>query len=324
MEARVLTYGGIVQSLKVPDRNGHFDDVVLGFEKLEDYANNGAYIGALIGRCCNRIANGEFKLDDITYHLPINNPPNCLHGGARGFDKVVWAANPIQTAEGPALQLTHLSEDGEQGFPGNLSVTAVYSVTDDNALQVEFTATTDKKTVCNLTHHSYFNLRGSGTILDEVVYINADKFTPVNANLIPTGELRSVEGSPFDFRTPTPIGARINEADDEQIKFARGYDVNWVLNHLNGQFELAASLHDPFSGRLMEVYTTAPGMQFYSGNFLDGTLAGKNGWVYNFRDACCFEPQNFPDAPNHPNFPSPELKPGETYRHKIAYKFLTR
>jgi aldose 1-epimerase len=328
MEARIITYGGIVQLLKVPDRNGRFDDVVLGFDDLNGYTNdnyvrNCPYFGALIGRYGNRIANGKFTLDDATYHLPVNNPPNSLHGGINGFDKVVWTAKPMMTANGSSLQLTYLSKDGEEGFPGNLSVAAVYTVTEDNALQLKFTATTDRDTVCNLTHHSYFNLRGSGTILDEMVYINADKFTPVYANLIPTGELRPVKATPFNFLTPTAIGARINETSNEQIKFANGYDHNWAINHPPGQLGLAASLYDPASGRKMEVYTTAPGMQFYTGNFLDGTLAGKGGRVYQFRDACCFEPQHFPDSPNHPDFPSCKLKPGEIYHNTIIYKFST-
>ena len=322
-EARILTYGGIVQSLKVPDRNGNFGDVVLGFDDFDGYIKNDPHFGALIGRYGNRIAKGKFTLHGVTYTLALNNGPNHLHGGNKGFDKKVWKAMSLLTPDGPALQLTYFSKDGEEGYPGNLSVTAVYTVTEDDALKLEFTATTDKDTVCNLTHHSYFNLRGSGNILDHVVYINADQFTPVDSTLIPTGELRPVAGTPFDFRTPTAIGARINDTNYDQIKFANGYDDNWVLNHPPGKLGLAARVSEPTTGRVMEVWTTAPGLQFYTGNFLDGTLTGKGGWVYQFRDGFCFEPQGFPDSPNHPSFPSTGLKPGETYHNTILYKFST-
>ena len=323
MEATIMTYGGIVTSLKVPDKNGKFGDVVLGYDNLGGYLTNNPYFGALIGRYGNRIAKGQFTLDGQTYTLAINNGPNHLHGGLKGFDKVVWKASPIETNSGSGLQLNYLSKDGEEGYSGNLSVTAVYTVTKKNELQVEFTAKTDKKTVCNLTHHSYFNLRGSGDILDHVVQINADKMTPVDSTLIPTGELKPVNGTPLDFRKPTAIGARIHETNDDQIKFANGYDHNFVLNKQSGEFRQAAMVVEPESGRVMEVWTTAPGMQFYTGNFLDGTLTGKGGWVYKFRDAFCFEPQHFPDSPNHPNFPTTELKPGETYKNMIVYKFST-
>jgi aldose 1-epimerase len=324
MEARIMTYGGIVNSLKVLDKSGNFGDVVLGYDNLDGYIKTTPYFGALIGRYGNRIAGGQFTLDGVTYTLATNNPPNHLHGGVKGFDKVVWTAKPMMTADGPALQLTYLSKNGEEGYPGDLSVMAIYTVTEDNALRVEFTATTDKDTVCNLTHHSYFNFHGSGDVLGHIVYINADKFTPVNANLIPTGGLRPVDGTPFDFRQPTAIGARINDTNDEQIKFANGYDNNWVLNHAAGQLGLAARVSEPTSGRVMEVWTTAPGMQFYTGNFLDGTITGKGRWVYQFRDGFCMEPQGFPDAPNHPDFPSTELKLGETYKSMIIYKFSTQ
>ena len=328
-EARIMTYGGIVQSLKVPDKSGHFADVVLGFDNLEGYVNpnyvkNCPYFGALIGRYGNRIANGQFTLEGKTYHLPKNNGPNCLHGGIVGFDKVVWTARPMDTSEGPALILTYLSKDGEEGFPGNLMVTAIYTLTDDNALKLEFSATTDKPTVVNLTHHSYFNLKGQGNgdILHHQVYINADKFTPVDSNLIPTGELRPVAGTPFDFLTPTAIGARINDTNNEQIKYAGGYDDNWVLNKpAPGALSLAARVVEPTTGRTMEVWTTSPGMQFYTGNFLDGTLTGKDGKVYKHRYAFCMEPQHYPDSPNHPDFPTTELKPGQTYHNTIIYKF---
>lgn len=330
-EARIITYGGIVQSLKVPDKNGHFDDVVLGFDNLDGYVNdnyikNCPYFGALIGRYGNRIANGKFSLAGRTYTLAQNNGPNCLHGGIVGFDKVVWTARPMDTLAGPALILTYLSKDGEEGFPGNLMVTAIYTLTDDNALKLEFTATTDKPTVVNLTHHSYFNLKGQGNgdILDHKVYINADRFTPVDSTLIPTGELQPVAGTPFDFRTPTAIGARINDTNNEQIKFAGGYDDNWVLDKpAPDALSLAARVVEPTTGRTMEVWTTSPGMQFYTGNFLDGTLTGKDGKVYRHRYAFCMEPQHYPDSPNHPEFPTTELKPGQTYHNTIIYKFGT-
>ena len=329
MEARIMTYGGIVTSLKVPDKNGKLGDVVLGFDNLDGYLNPSyakasPYFGALIGRYGNRIANGRFSLDGHEYNVVTNNGANCLHGGPEGFDKRVW--NVVKAdigSDGPQLKLTYLSKDGEEGFPGNLSVTAVYTVTKDNALKVQFTATTDKDTVCNLTHHSYFNLRGSGDNLDHVLYINANKFTPVDSALIPTGELRPVAGTPFDFLTPTAVGARINNTNDDQVKFANGYDDNWVLNKQGNELSLAARVSEPTSGRVMEVWTTAPGMQFYTGNFLDGSLTGKGGWVYQFRDALAMEPQGFPDSPNHPSFPTTELKPGETYHNTILYKFST-
>ncbi len=321
MEATIMTYGGIVTSLKVPDKNGKIGDVVLGYDNLDGYLTNNPYFGALIGRYGNRIAKGRFTLDGQTCALATNNDANHLHGGLKGFDKVVWKASPIETNSGSGLQLTYLSKDGEEGYPGNLSVTAIYTVTEKNELQIEFTATTDKSTVCNLTHHSYFNLRGVGDILGHVVQINADKMTPVDSTLIPTGELKPVGGTALDFRKPTAIGARIDETNDDQIKFANGYDHNFVLKKQPGEFRQAAIVVEPKSGRVMEVWTTASGVQFYTGNFLDGTITGKGGWVYKFRDAFCFEPQHFPDSPNHPNFPTTELKPGEIYKNMIAYKF---
>ncbi len=322
MEARISNYGGIITSLKVPDRNGNLGDVVLGYDNLEGYLKTTPYFGAMIGRYGNRIAKGQFTLDGIPYTLVTNNGPNALHGGAKGFDKVVWNANSYSTEEGPSLELTYLSKDGEEGYPGDLKVKAVYTLTQSNALRLEYTASTDKDTVLNLTQHSYFNLAGEGDVLKHVVYINADKFTPVDSTLIPTGELRSVEGTPFDFRTPTAIGARINQ-DGEQLKFANGYDQNFVLNKRMGQLALAARVTEPTTGRVLELFTTEPGLQFYTGNFLDGTITGKDGWVYQFRDAFCMEPQRFPDSPNHPNFPSAELRPGETYHHTIIYRFST-
>jgi aldose 1-epimerase len=322
-EARIMTYGGIVVSLKVPDKNGNFGDVVLGYDKLDGYLTNNPFFGALVGRYGNRIAGGKFTLAGKEYTLALNNAPNNLHGGPIGFDKRVWKATTLLTADGPVLQLTYLSKDGEEGFPGNLKVTATYTLTADNGLLLNFTATTDKATLCNLTQHSYFNLAGKGDVLNDLVYINADKFTPVDKTLIPTGELKPVEGTPFDFRKPTAVGARIN-ADDEQIKFGSGYDHNWVINKPLGKLGLVARVTDPTTGRVMEVLSTEPGVQFYTGNFLDGSITGKGGQVYQRRSGLCFEPQHYPDSPNHPQFPSAELKPGQTYQNTILYRFLVQ
>jgi aldose 1-epimerase len=319
-EARIMTYGGIVVSLKVPDKDGNFGDVVLGYDKFDDYVKNNPFFGALVGRYGNRIARGKFTLDGKEYTLAVNSGLNNLHGGPVGFDKRVWKATTLLTADGPALQLNLLSKNGDQGFPGNLNVTATYTLTADNGLLLNYTATTDKPTLCNLTQHSYFNLAGKGDVLNYLVYINADKFTPVDNALIPTGELKPVEGTPFDFRKPTAVGARIN-ADNEQIKFGSGYDHNWVVNKPLGKLGLVARVTDPTTGRVMEVLSTEPGVQFYTGNFLDGSITGKGGWVYQKRNGLCFEPQHYPDSPNHPQFPSAELKPGETYQNTILYRF---
>jgi len=322
-EARIMSYGGIVQSLKVPDRKGNLGDVVLGCDKLDGYLTKSPYFGALIGRYGNRIGGARFTLEGKTYTLATNDGPNTLHGGLKGFDKVVWKVVQADVGpQGPQLELNYLSRDGEEGFPGNLNVTAVYTLTDDNELRVDFTATTDQPTVCNLTHHSYFNLagQGNGDILGHLVYINADSFTPVDSNLIPTGEIKPVDGTPFDFRKPTAIGARIN-SDDEQIKFGPGYDHNWVINKPPGRLRLMARVCDPTSGRVMEVFSAEPGLQFYSGNFLDGSIKGKGGAVYQRRNAFCMEPQHYPDSPNQPQFPTTELKPDETYHNTIIYKF---
>ena len=326
-EARIMTYGGIVQSLKVPDRDGKFADVVLGFDSLDGYTKDSyvkscPFFGALIGRYGNRIAGGKFTLEGNTYMLETNNNGNTLHGGSKGFDKVVWTAKPVESPYGPSLVLTYISKDGEEGFPGDLVVSAVYSLTDDNGLKLEFSATTDKPTVVNLTHHSYFNLagQGNGDILSHKVYINADQTTPVNSLLIPTGELKSVEGTPFDFRTATAIGARINDPDTI-LQYGPGYDHNWVINKPLGAYGLLARVEEPNSGRVLEVYSDQPAVQFYTGNFLDGTLVGKGGAVYQRRTAFCLEPQHYPDSPNEPSFPSTELKPGEAYHTIILYKF---
>lgn len=321
-EASICNYGGLVTSLKMPDRNGNFGDVVLGYDTLADYQKSSPYFGALIGRYGNRIARGKFTLDGQEYTLATNNYPNALHGGIKGFDKVVWTPRPFMSSSGPALELTYVSKDGEEGYPGTLSVKAVYTLTEDNTLKLEYTATTDKDTVLNLTHHSYFNLAGKGTILNHVVMINADKFTPVDSTLIPTGELKPVDGTPLDFRTPTAIGARIGN-NDEQLKFGGGYDHNFVINGSMGKVRLMARVTEPTTGRVLEVLSDEPGLQFYSGNFLDGTLTGKGGWVYQYRNAFCMEPQHFPDSPNHPQFPTVELKPGQVYHNKILYRFST-
>lgn len=320
-EARIMTLGGTLVSLKTPDKSGNFADIVLGHDSVEGYLKDTAYLGALVGRYCNRIAKGKFSLNGTNYQLPMNNGDNHLHGGFHGFDRVIWTAQSRETAEGPALILNYLSKDGEEGFPGNLSVTATYTVTSDNALRLEFHATTDKETICNLTNHSYFNLRGRGDVLDYLLQINAEKFTPINSKLIPTGELRPVAGTLFDFRKPALIGAHI-QSKDEQIQFARGYDQNWVLDKPPGQLGLAARVMDKTSGRCLEVFTTAPGVQFYTGNFLEG-VPGKGGRPHNQRDAFCMEPQHFPDSPNHANFPSVVLKPGQVYQNTIIYKFST-
>jgi len=319
-EAGICNYGGLVIFLKVPDRNGHFDDVVLGYDNLADYIKDTPYFGAMIGRYGNRIAKGKFTLDGKEYTLAVNNGPNALHGGLKGFDKVVWEPRVMATLDGPSLQLRYTSKDGEEGYPGTLTVKATYTLAEDNGLKLEFTATTDKDTVLNLTQHSYFNLAGKGDILNHQVMMPADKFTPVDSTLIPTGELKPVEGTPFDFRTPTAIGARIGQ-DDEQLKFGGGYDHNWVINKPMGQLGLMGRVYEPTTGRVLEVFSTEPGLQFYTGNFLDGKLTGKGGWVYQFRNGFCMEAQHYPDSPNQPNFPSVVLKSGEVYRNTIIFKF---
>ncbi|MGE5489012.1 MAG: aldose epimerase family protein [bacterium] len=322
-EASITNYGAILVSLKTPDRNGTFGDVILGFENLDGYLGNHPFFGAIVGRYGNRIAKGQFSLDGQVYKLAVNDGPNHLHGGVKGFDKVVWQAREAGSPTEPALELKYTSKDGEEGYPGNLSVTVVYTVTADNSLRIDYTATTDKATPVNLTNHAYFNLAGEGDILGHQLTLNASRFTPTDKGLIPTGELRSVKGTPFDFTTATEIGARI-EADDEQLKFAGGYDHNFVLDSGGGTLAKAAELYDPKTGRVMEVFTTEPGVQFYTGNFLDGTLKGKGGRVYTKRSALCLETQHYPDSPNKPNFPSTILKPGAEYRTTTVYKFSAR
>jgi aldose 1-epimerase len=323
IEARIINYGGIVVSLKVPDNKGQMGDVVLGFDDLESYLTKNPYFGALIGRYGNRIAKGRFTLDGRAYKLATNNGENHLHGGLKGFDKQLWKAKPFTTKQGPALELSYVSKDGEEGYPGKLSVTVVYTLTNDNSLRIDYTATTDKDTVVNLTNHSYFNLAGSGDILSHQLIINADKFTPVDSGLIPTGELCNVKGTPFDFTAPHSIGERI-EAQAEQIVFGKGYDHNFVLNNWDKTLRQQVRVYEPTTGRVMEVFTTEPGVQFYSGNFLDGTLTGKGGKIYQRRYGFCLETQHFPDSPNHPNFPTTTLKKGETYRTTTLYRFSAK
>jgi aldose 1-epimerase len=322
-EARICTYGGIVVSIKVPDRAGQMGDVVLGYDTLAEYIKENPYFGSLIGRYGNRIAKGRFTLDGREYTLAVNNTPNHLHGGLKGFDKVVWQARAFEGEQGPVLELTYFSPDGEEGYPGNLNVKAVYTWRDDNTLRLDYTATTDAATVVNLTQHSYFNLAGGGDVLSHEVMINASRFTPVDETLIPTGELRPVDGTPFDFRQPTAIGARIQRADT-QLKYGKGYDHNWVINNPAGQLELQARVYEPTSGRVLEVLSTEPGLQFYSGNFLDGKITGKGGWKYQFRHGFCMEPQHYPNSPNQPEFPSVVLRPGHTYRNTIMYRVSVR
>lgn len=325
MEAAVTTFGAILVSLKTPDRAGKFTDIVLGFDSLDGYLAENPHFGSVVGRYGNRIAKGRFMLNGKEYVLAKNNGENHLHGGIRGFDRVVWAAKETGTKDAPALQLTYVSKDGEEGYPGTLTAVVTYTLTNDNELKLDYSATTDKDTVLNLTNHSYFNLKGQGEgdILGHEVMINADRFTPVDAGLIPTGELRSVQGTPFDFRKLTVIGSRINDPN-EQIKIGNGYDHNFVLNGPVGDMKLAAEAFEPTSGRFMQVHTTEPGLQFYTGNFLDGSIKGKGGKPYNFRYGFCMETQHFPDSPNRPDFPSTVLKPGQRYSTQTNFKFSTR
>ena len=321
VEARITNYGGIIMSLRVPDRNGNLADVVLGFDSLAEYlANPSPHFGALIGRYANRIAQGCFQLDGIEYRLDRNDGQDTLHGGASGFDKKVWT--PRELPDG-GLELQYRSEDGESGFPGNLIVTATYHLTEGNELRIDYGATTDKNTVINLTNHSYFNLKGagSGDILAHLVTLHADRFTPIDSVLIPTGELRPVAGTPFDFRNPTAIGLRIGQKD-EQLRLGNGFDHNWVLSGRGNGLALAARVEEPESGRILEVHTTEPGVQFYTANFLDGTIRGKGDKVYARRSALCLETQHFPDSPNHKDFPSTTLKPGDRFQSTTVYRFL--
>jgi aldose 1-epimerase len=324
VEARIMNLGGIIVSLKVPDRQGALGDIVLGFDTFDDYLKEHPHFGALVGRYGNRIAKGHFSLEGHDYTLAINNGANSLHGGLKGFDKQVWTAKPSEGKDGPSLQLTYVSKDGEEGYPGTLTSVVTYTLTNANELRIHYHATTDKPTVLNLTNHSYFNLAGAGNgdILGHQLTLDADKFTPVDSGLIPTGELRAVAGTPFDFRKPTAIGARI-EQPDEQLKMGGGYDHNFVLTGKAGTLRQAARVSESQSGRVMEVLTTEPGVQFYTGNFLDGTFTGKGGKKYNKRFGFCLETQHFPDSPNKPAFPSTVLRPGGAYDTTTVFRFST-
>ncbi|HJT66912.1 MAG TPA: aldose epimerase family protein [Pyrinomonadaceae bacterium] len=326
MEARITNYGGIVVSLTAPDRDGKLADVVLGYNDLDTYMRPPfPYFGAIIGRYGNRIAKGRFTLNGVEYKLAVNNGENHLHGGIKGFDKVVWTARERKTAGGPALVLNYLSKDGEEGYPGNLRTTVVYTLTNKNELRIDYTASTDKDTVTNLTHHSYFNLagEGNGDILKHNLVLRADSFIPTDAGSIPTGEIRSVAGTPFDFRKANTIGERINN-DDEQLKFGNGYDHTWVIDSPMGTLRQAAVVYEPTSGREMEVWTTEPGVQFYTGNFLDAAIIGKSGKPYPRRSGFCLETQHYPDSPNKPNFPTTTLRKGATYHSTTIYRFSAR
>ena len=305
-EVSITSYGGAITSLKTPG------DIVLGFNTLDEYVRNPRYFGALIGRHANRIARGRFSLNGVEYQLPCNNGVNHLHGGFKGFDKREWSVSEA----GNTLHLTYFSKDGEEGYPGNLTAFVDYTL-GYNELRIDYRATTDRDTIVNLTNHSYFNLRGAGTILDHELTLNADHYTPVSEDLIPTGEIKSVEGTPMDFRKAKAIGSEVNDV-------AGGYDHNFVLNNWDGSLRLAALLYEPISGRALEIFTTEPGIQFYSGNFLDGSFTGKNGVAYEKYTGLCLEPQHFPDAPNHPNFPSTVLRPSEEYKHTSVYRFLNQ
>lgn len=322
MEVRAMSYGGIILSLRVPDKQGRLGDVVLGYNSLEGYLTASPYFGSIIGRYGNRIAKGRFTLDGVEYKLAVNNGPNHLHGGLKGFDKVVWHAEPFKNKTGVGVIFTHTSPDGDEGYPGNLAVKITYTLTDQDELILDYHATTDKATPVNLTQHTYFNLagEGSGDVLGHIVMLNADRFTPIDSTVIPTGELRPVKGTPLDFTRSTAIGARINQKD-EQLAFGGGYDHNFVINRKGPGLVLAARVTEPTSGRVLEVYTTQPGVQFYTGNFLDGTITGKSGHTYQRRSGFCLETQHYPDSPNHPDFPSTILRPGEEYKTRTIYKF---
>ncbi len=324
MRVKIITYGGIIQSLSVPNRNGRTRNVALGFSNLDDYVEqNDPYFGAIIGRYANRIANGEFTLDGVTYELPVNNDPNTLHGGPKGFHTKVWDAQPAQDANSVGLELSYTSRDGEQGFPGRLETEVRYTLTENNALRMHYLATTSQPTVVNLTNHSYFNLggEGTGTIYDHRLKINANHYTPVDSTLIPTGRIARVAGTPFDFRTPKAVGARIRNSHP-QLLTGLGYDHNYVLNGGQG-LKPAARLTDTKSGRVLHILTTEPGIQFYSGNFLDGTLIGTSGHTYRQSDGLALETQHYPDSPNQRNFPSTVLRPNETYDTTTVFKFST-
>jgi aldose 1-epimerase len=322
LEVRAMTYGGIIVSMRVPDRKGKLADIVLGHDDFDGYLVNPPYFGAIVGRYANRIANGTFTLDGVKYTLPKNDGQNTLHGGLIGFNKVIWEAKEFKNEKGVGVAFNYLSKDGEEGFPGNLKVKVSYTLTNENQLIIDYEATTDKATPLNLTQHTYFNLagEGNGDILAHEVMLNADRFTPADKTLIPTGEIRPVKGTPLDFTTPTTIGARIND-NYEQLVIGHGYDHNFVIKRKDNSLTLAARAREPNSGRVLEVFTTEPAVQLYSGNFLDGTLVGKQGHAYKKREGFCLETQHFPDSPNHPDFPSTILRPGTTFRSQTVFKF---
>jgi aldose 1-epimerase len=325
MSVRILTYGGILQSINVPTGDGRTTNVALGFDNLNDYVKKSPYFGAIIGRYANRIAKGTFTLDGVTYHVPINNGPNSLHGGIKGFDKRIWQATPMQKDDSVGLKLTYTSKDGEEGYPGTLAVQVTYTLTNDNAIRIQYLASTDKPTVINLTNHTYFNLagEGSGTVYDQVMKLNAGRFTPVDSTLIPTGEIATVKGTPLDFTRPTPIGQNIRVAG-QQILYGQGYDFNWIIDRPSPgdhSLVLAARSSNPRTGLTLDTYTTEPGVQLYTGNFLDGTLVGTSGRTYRQGDAFTLETQHYPDSPNHPNFPSTVLRPGQQFDSTTVYKF---
>ncbi|MFC1539182.1 aldose epimerase family protein [Candidatus Latescibacterota bacterium] len=323
-QVKITDFGGTVVSVLAKDRDGNFDDIVLGYDSLDDYSNNPAYLGSIIGRFGNRIAHGRFTLDGVEYLLAKNNGENHLHGGNIGFNKVIWDAEELNGEGFTGLSLSYLSRDGEENYPGNLRVEVVYKLNNDNELSIEYSAETDKKTILNLTNHSYFNLKGAGNgdILDHVMMLNAESFTPVDETLITTGKTQTVEGTPLDFRKPTVIGERIQN-DYEQLVLGGGYDHNWVLDNAGGALISAARVYEPSTGRILEVETTQPGIQFYSGNFLDGSAVGKKGITYWKRYGFCLETQHFPDSPNKPNFPSTVLSPGEKFTETTVYRFLS-
>ncbi|MCC5835733.1 MAG: galactose mutarotase [Opitutales bacterium] len=329
LTAEIMNYGGTVVRLYVPDQDGQFDDIVLGFDKLEDYFERSPYFGSLIGRYANRIANGSFELNGEIFQLALNDEPGgqpcSLHGGERGFDKVLWDAEPVYGAYGNGLKLSYISPDGEEGYPGTLQVDVYYWMTDDNALRIEYEAWTDRATPVNLTQHNYYNLAGesSGSINDHYLTLHASHYTPVDAGLIPTGEIAPVAGTPFDFSQARRMGERV-DAEHEQLQFGQGYDHNWVLDKDGSDLTLAAEVYETGSGRVMEVWTTEPGLQFYGGNFLDGTLPSKSGGTYRHRSGFCLEAQHFPDSPNQPDFPSTILRPGEMYSQVTEYRFKLR
>jgi aldose 1-epimerase len=320
LTAKVITYGALMTELQVPDRNGKLSDIVLGFDNLDGYLAEHPYFGSTIGRVANRIAKGKFKLDGQEYTLAINNGPNHLHGGLKGFNRVVWKAEPIALADGAAVKFTYVSPDGEEGYPGNLTVTVTYTLTDANELKFDYTATTDKATPINLTNHSYYNLAGSGDILDHEMMLAAKRYTPVDDTLIPTGKLEKVKGSPMDFTKPMPIGSRIKELTNDPS----GYDHNYVLDSRGKSLALALRVSEAKTGRVMEVYTTEPGIQFYTGNFLDGTIKGKGGVVYKKHYGFCVEADHFPDSANQPKFPNTILRPGKTYTQTTVHKFSVK